>query len=157
MRDWHAQRWHLLRLAERVCVCALRGKASLASSLRKSLVARLSAVLREDTHNVEAWLMLGDARRWTRKRIESYRRAVKLEPWQPEAHAELAQLYAGLGKPAYALHCDLALSHCKGYDIEDHVIWTVMEAANVAKDAARARRAQRLGRRRFPESRLFQD
>lgn len=80
---------------------------------------------------------------------------LKAEPDDAEVNAEIARLYAEKSDRRFAECFDRALRHCRGIDIEDSVIYTAIEAAEVAGDQERQTKAIRIGRRRFPDCSLF--
>jgi len=87
--------------------------------------------------------------------MHCFRRALKIDPTDAEANAELARLYAETHDRRYARHFDRAITHCRGLDIEDCVIYAAMEAARIGGDDKRREKARRLGARRFPDDILF--
>ena len=144
-----------LALAEEMYVNRFRGNQEVARNLRRRLLSRLRRILNTNPRNVGAWVLLGDTYEQRPTRIGCYQQALSVSPRDAEAHAELALLLAKSGDRRYARHCDMALRNCRGSCVEDDVIYRVLSAANAAEDSARARRAIRIGKARFPRSRLF--
>ncbi len=145
----------ILARAERMYRFELTGNRVEATRIRRSLMSHLLRVVRADRVKVPALLLLGDLYQRRANRMKCYRRVLKVMPREAEANAEIALLFAEAKDPRYAHHCDAALNYCRGHEVEDVVIYTVVEAAGTIGDDCRARRALRLGRRRFPASLLF--
>ncbi len=146
----------VLSLSEEMDFTWLSGRRQEASKLRRRVFGLIRRHLARDPKNVRLWCLLGDTYGQTAKRVDCYRRALQSDPGDPEANAELAELYATTGDTRWAQHFDRALATCRGFDVEESVIYAAKEAAAIAGDAKRERRARTLGARRFPHCSLFE-
>ena len=99
--------------------------------------------------------MLGDVLRRRKDRIRCYLTVLNVAPRHAEAHAELSLVYAQMKDPQYGPHAEQALANCRGNLIEDDILQTALDAAEIMGDRELANRARKLGRRRFPTSALF--
>jgi hypothetical protein len=146
----------LATLHEEVLRLFLTGRVSESAKLRRVLIRRLRTELEVQHRNTRLWCVLGETYSSAKKRIACYREALRTNPRDAEACAEVAELYAKCGDSRYARYFDRALLYCRGIDIEDSIIYSALQAARAAQDKRRIQRALRLGRRRLPDCSLFQ-
>ena len=130
----------------------LSGQVCEGRRLRRNLIRYIRRELDRNPENVRLWCMLGDLYTFQKRRMDCCRQALRTDPSDAEANAEIARLYAAERDRRYALHFDRALRHCRGADIEESIIYSALEAARAAQDQKRIQRALKLGRRRFPDS-----
>lgn len=146
----------LLVMADTVCRLFLTGHVCESRKLRTNLIKCILREVDRNPNNTRLWCMLGDVYTFKSKMMHCYRRALTTSPNDPEANAEIAILYAGKRDRRYATHFDRALRYCRGVDIEDSIIYSALEAARLARDETRVKRALRFGRTRFPDCVLFE-
>lgn len=133
----------------------LSGKRGIAANQRRSIRKRLRASLAKNPEAPEAWLQLGDLYIHNDKRLACFRKALKYQPGNVKAHAEIADCLAQRGDRRFAKHVDEALrSRRKGLD-DDLSILTCQQAADLMGDSKRSTRAFNLGKRLYPKSDLF--
>lgn len=101
------------------------------------------------------WLLLSLLYRTRRAKQTAVRHALRLDPGNPEAHAELADLIARSDPSAAAAHLEAALSNLRGYDLEEEILYDVALVAQTIRAPGIAERAARRGRRKFPGSSFF--
>lgn len=145
----------ILKDTEKMYLLFFGGKREAASRLRRSLIRRIKKILQKAPHDIALWCELGDLYKWRKKKKMCFQRAIHIDDRDPEANAELAELYAEEGNPRYLEHAHLALRYCRGFDVEESVILAVLEAGRAARNEKLVQRALALGRSRFPESSLF--
>lgn len=145
----------ILAAADTVFRTFLSGHVDESRRLRRNLIRRIQRLLDNEPGHVRLWCMLGDLYTSRHMMLCSLQRALRVDPYDAEANAEIARIYAEKHDKRYARHFDCALRNCRGVDIEESVIYAALEAAREAGDEARVARAMRLGRNRFPDSSLF--
>jgi len=141
---------HIVQLAKETYGTWVDGKRQQSESLRRRLRRMIRRALDRDRFNVRLWCLLGDTYRTKDSKAECFRQALRIDPLDPEANAELAELYAKMGKPEFAIHLDAAVENSRGVDIEDSILYTAMEAARLAGDEVRRQHVCKLGLERFP-------
>lgn len=135
---------------------SLKGDRDTAASLRRRLASTVERMAARREATAAHWLTLADAQVHRGTRLRSLRQALRLSPQDAEAHAELAVVYAELGKRARSrAHALLSLRRCRGHELEDMILLSVYHAGVLAEMEDLARRTLQLGRRRFPTSPLF--
>lgn len=146
----------VLNAADTVFRLFLSGRVAESRVKRRSLIRHIRSRLNAKPEHIRLWCMLGELYTHRKWRLECYRTALRRNPLDAESNAEIARLYAEANDRRYKEHFDRALNSCRGVDIEDSIIYAALEAARVAGDAQRQRRALKLARRRFPDCSLFQ-
>jgi cytochrome c-type biogenesis protein CcmH/NrfG len=136
----------------------LSGKRDHARRLRHRLIRKLNGVVSTADATPKHWLLLADIYARLDPIERCIRQALRLAHDDAEAHAELAHVLARRGKAnEVRRHVELALRYCKrGDPVEEVILHTVADAAAMVHQEDLARNARRRGRRRFPESVLFQ-
>lgn len=146
----------ILGIAKEVYELFLDGHVPESRKVRRRLISLIKNELDKDPKNTRLWCMLGDLYTHKAKRMDCFCAALRVDPSDAEANAEIARLYAESHNCRYAKCIDRALEHCRSADIEESVIWAALEAARIARDHARIQTAINIGRTRFPESSLFE-
>ena len=142
-------------LNEQVLRLWLSGRRQEAAKLRRRLITLIRRELKQDATNVRLWCLLGDTFSRSAQRMACYRRALGIDPNDGESNAELARICAQKRNRLFSRHFDRAIKNSRKSDVEESVVYAAMDAATIAGDSAREKRARRLGARRFPDSTLF--
>ena len=137
----------------------LKGQRKKASSIKRRLVRKIRRNMESpSSESAAGWLLLADLFVQKKTRSGALARALELAPRNPEVHAELASLSAeSEDRDAVKHHGKKALRYCRGFDIEETILWTVYDAARSVALQELAQKALRVGKQRFPESVFFDE
>lgn len=118
--------------AGRVFQLYLTGRRTDAARARRLLRSDLRAAIAESPADVEhLWILLGDLYLHRDLQMHCYAQVLRLNPRNPEAHAELAYRWASSKQiDRVRRHCRRALDNAAGYRFEDDVLWLVASAAH---------------------------
>jgi Flp pilus assembly protein TadD len=118
------------------------GKLTEGRKLQCRLIRDIRRAIAFNPPNPRLWCLLGDHYKATARQAHCYRQALRADPYDPEANAELAYICACAGdRRRFERYFERVLDSCRGFDIEDFVIYQALDAAREIKDSVRERRA----------------